>query len=111
MDFSPGQRLEELRERIRAFMAENVYPVELENVLAQHPYVAAVTVVGVPDAEFGQRLKAVVVPHKGRTLDREALLAWLKPRVSRHQMPRVVEFRDELPYTPVGKPDKKALRS
>jgi acyl-CoA synthetase (AMP-forming)/AMP-acid ligase II len=89
---------------------ENVYPVELENVLAQHPDVAAVAVIGVPDAEFGQRLKAVVVAHRGRSLGELALLDWLKARVSRHQMPRTVEFRDELPYTPVGKPDKKALR-
>jgi acyl-CoA synthetase (AMP-forming)/AMP-acid ligase II len=89
---------------------ENVYPVELEHVLVQHPDVATVAVVGIPDAEFGQRLKAVVVARKDSVLDREALLAWLKPRVSRHQMPAAVEFRDELPYTPVGKPDKKALR-
>jgi len=90
--------------------AENVYPIELENVLAQHPDVAAVAVVGIPDAEFGQRLKAVVAAKTGSPLDKAALLAWLKPRVARHQMPAVVEFRDELPYTPLGKLDKKALR-
>lgn len=89
---------------------ENVYPIELENVLARHPEVAAVAVVGIPDAEFGQRLKAVVVARQGSQLDQAALLEWLKPRVARHQMPAVVEFRNELPYTPVGKPDKKALR-
>jgi fatty-acyl-CoA synthase len=89
---------------------ENVYPVELENVLLQHPDVAAVAVVGIPDAEFGQRLKAVVAMRKGTPPDRAALLGWLKPRVARHQMPAVVEFRDELPYTSLGKPDKKALR-
>jgi acyl-CoA synthetase (AMP-forming)/AMP-acid ligase II len=89
---------------------ENVYPIELENVLQQHPDVAAVAVIGIPDAEFGQRLKAVVAPKKGRALDRQALLDWLRPQVSRHQMPAVVELRDELPYTPVGKPDKRALR-
>jgi acyl-CoA synthetase (AMP-forming)/AMP-acid ligase II len=89
---------------------ENVYPVELENVLVQHPDVDAVAVVGVPDAEFGQRLKAVVVIKKNTALDRAALLDWLKPRVARYQMPAVVEFRDELPYTPLGKIDKKSLR-
>ncbi len=89
---------------------ENAYPIELENVLLQHPDLTAVAVVGIPDAEFGQRLKAVVVVRPGRALDARELLDWLKPRVARHQMPARVEFRDELPYTPVGKPDKKALR-
>lgn len=89
---------------------ENVYPIELENVLLQHPDVAAAAVIGIADAEFGQRLKAVVATRKGSPLDTAALLAWLKPRIARHQMPAVVEFRDELPYTPLGKLDKKALR-
>jgi acyl-CoA synthetase (AMP-forming)/AMP-acid ligase II len=89
---------------------ENVYPIELENALLQHPAVAAVAVVGIADAEFGQRLKAVVVTKKGSTLDQGALLGWLKPRIARCQMPAVIEFREELPYTALGKLDKKALR-
>jgi acyl-CoA synthetase (AMP-forming)/AMP-acid ligase II len=89
---------------------ENVYPIELENVLVQHTDIAAVAVVGIADAEFGQRLRAVVVAKKGSSLDQSSLLEWLRPRVARHQMPAVVEFRDELPYTPLGKLDKKALR-
>ena len=89
---------------------ENVYPIELENALVQHADVAAVAVIGIPDAEFGQRLKAFVVPKKDSGLDQAALLAWLKSRVARHQIPAVVELRDELPYTPLGKLDKKALR-
>jgi acyl-CoA synthetase (AMP-forming)/AMP-acid ligase II len=89
---------------------ENVYPIELENALVQHADVAAAAVVGIADAEFGQRLKAVVVAKKDRRLDQAALLEWLKPRVARHQMPAIVELRDELPYTPLGKVDKKALR-
>lgn len=90
---------------------ENVYPVELENVLVQHPDVASAGVVGVPDAEFGQRLKAVMVMKPGMRGDATALLAWLKPRIARHQMPALIEFRDELPYTPLGKLDRRALRS
>src|SRR5262249_24890545 len=81
-----------------------------ENVLHQHPEVDAVAVVGIPDREFGQRLKAVVVKKKGTALlDKGALLGWLQPRVARYQMPAIIEFRDELPYTALGKPDKKAL--
>ena len=88
---------------------ENVYPIELENVLAQHPAVDTVAVVGIPDAEFGQRLKAVVKMKDGTPGDPSTLLEWLKPRVARYQMPAVIEFRDELPYTQLGKLDKKAL--
>ncbi len=88
---------------------ENVYPIELEHILIQHPEIDSVGVVGIPDREFGQRLKAVVKKKDGSTLDRSTLLVWLKPRVARHQMPAIVEFRDELPYTALGKLDKKSL--
>jgi fatty-acyl-CoA synthase len=89
---------------------ENVYPVELENVLVQHLDVDAVAVVGIPDEEFGQRLKAVVVKKRGAALDLGALRDWLRQRVARHQMPAAIEFRDQLPHTPLGKIDKQALR-
>ncbi len=89
---------------------ENVYPVELENILRQHPEVEAAVVVGMPDQEFGQRLKAVVIKKPGARLDQAALLAWLKPRVARYQMPARLEFREELPYTSLGKLDRKSLR-
>lgn len=89
---------------------EKVYPVELENILAQHPDVDSVAVFGIADPEFGQRLKAVIVKKRGATLEQPALLEWLKPRVARYQMPAIIDFRDELPYTAIGKLDKKSLR-
>jgi acyl-CoA synthetase (AMP-forming)/AMP-acid ligase II len=89
---------------------ENVYPIELENVLVKHPEIDAVAVIGIADREFGQRLKAVVIRKKGATLDQATLLDWLKARVARYQMPAIIEFRDELPYTALGKLDKKSLR-
>jgi acyl-CoA synthetase (AMP-forming)/AMP-acid ligase II len=88
---------------------ENVYPIELERVLLQHPHVETAAAVGIADVEFGQRLKAVVVAKRGAALDDATLLAWLKPRVARYQMPAAVEFRDELPYTARGKLDRRAL--
>jgi acyl-CoA synthetase (AMP-forming)/AMP-acid ligase II len=88
---------------------ENVYPCELENVLAQHPDIDAIAVCGIPDEEFGQRLKAVVVFKQGTTLDESTLREWLKPRVARYQMPAAIEFRDELARTSIGKLDKKSL--
>jgi fatty-acyl-CoA synthase len=90
---------------------ENVYPIELENVIAQHPDVDSVAVVGIPDEEFGQRLKAVVVKKRDVTLDQSTLHDWLKLRVARYQMPAVIDFRDELPFTSLGKLDKKLLRN
>ena len=88
---------------------ENVYPCALENVLAQHPDVGSVAVYGIPDEEFGQRLKAVVVKKRRTMLSQSTLLDWLRPRVARYQMPAAVEFRDELARTSIGKLDKKSL--
>jgi acyl-CoA synthetase (AMP-forming)/AMP-acid ligase II len=90
---------------------ENVYPVELENVLVQHPEVEAVAVVGIPDEEFGQRLKAVVVKKRSSAVDVASLRDWLKPRTARYQMPAVIEFVEQIPHTPLGKVDKKALQA
>jgi acyl-CoA synthetase (AMP-forming)/AMP-acid ligase II len=90
---------------------ENVYPIELERVLVQHPDVESVAVVGISDPEFGQRLKAVVVRRRDATLEQSTLADWLRPRVARYQMPAVIEFRDELPHTPLGKIDSKSLRA
>ncbi|MBM0745270.1 AMP-binding protein (plasmid) [Phormidium sp. CLA17] len=89
---------------------ENVYPIDLENMLMQHPDVDSAVVFGIPDAEFGQRLQAVVIKKPHTELNEVMLRDWLKPRVARYQMPALIEFRTDLPYTALGKPDKKALR-
>lgn len=89
---------------------ENVYPVELEHILLKHPDIETAVVVGISDAEFGQRLKAIAILKKDASLTSEDLRIWLKPQVARYQMPAVIEFRESLPYTALGKPDKKALR-
>jgi fatty-acyl-CoA synthase len=88
---------------------ENVYPIELENVLIKHPQVQQVAVVGVSDSEFGQRLKAFVVPENGTNLTEPEIKNWLASRVARFQMPVAVEFLCELPTTHVGKINKKLL--
>ena len=89
---------------------ENVYPIELETVLMQHPDIEAAAVFGIPDPDFGQRLKAVVARKPHALLDQAKLCSWLKPRIARYQMPALIEFRHELPYTSLGKLDKKSLR-
>jgi acyl-CoA synthetase (AMP-forming)/AMP-acid ligase II len=91
--------------------AENVYPLDLENILGQHPGIDSVAIVGIPDDEFGQRLKASVVRQSGNNLDSESLIQWLRPRVARFQMPAQVEFLDQLPLTSLGKVDRRALRN
>jgi acyl-CoA synthetase (AMP-forming)/AMP-acid ligase II len=89
---------------------ENVYPLEVEQLLITHPQVEEAAVVGVHDEDFGQRLKAFVVPVEGADLTEEKLTQWLKARVARFQVPKEIAFMDSMPYTPVGKMDKKRLR-
>jgi acyl-CoA synthetase (AMP-forming)/AMP-acid ligase II len=89
---------------------ENVYPLEVEQLLITHPQVEEAAVVGVHDEDFGQRLKAFVVPVEGADLTEEKLTQWLKARVARFQVPKEIAFMDSMPYTPIGKMDKKRLR-
>lgn len=88
---------------------ENVYPIELENVLMRHEAISQVAVIGIPDAEFGQRLKAFIVLKPKYQLDAADLLEWLKDKIARYQMPKEIAFLVELPTTAVGKIDKKKL--
>ena len=88
---------------------ENVYPIELENILVKHPGVRQTAVIGIPDREFGQRLKAFVVPSTDANLTESEIKDWLASRVARFQMPAAVEFLEELPTTAIGKINKKVL--
>jgi fatty-acyl-CoA synthase len=82
---------------------ENVFPAEVENLLVEHPAVADAAVVGVPDEEFGQRLKAFLVLRPGRSLDPEKVRAHVKANLARHKVPRDVEFVSDLPRNATGK--------
>jgi fatty-acyl-CoA synthase len=79
-------------------------------VLRSHPKIEDVAVAGICDEGFGQRLKAFVLLAEGSGLTQEELLEWLRPRVARFQMPKEITFVDELPYTAVGKVDRKQLK-
>ncbi len=87
----------------------NVYPAEVEAALAEHPDVADAAVVGVPDDEWGERVRAYVVPREGRALEPAAIVAHCRARVSGAKVPREVVFLDELPRTPTGKVKKREL--
>jgi O-succinylbenzoic acid--CoA ligase len=82
---------------------ENVYPSEVEAVLRQHPAVADACVVGVPDAEWGQRVAAMVALRPGATLTEVQLIAFSRERLAGYKQPRRIVFVDELPQTASGK--------
>ena len=86
---------------------ENVYPIELEEVLLQHPKVDAAAALGVKDKEFGQRLVAFIQT-QGK-LEKPEIINWLKPKVARYQMPKALHFISQIPYNSLGKIDRKAL--
>ena len=90
---------------------ENVFPREVEDLLADHEEIEEVAVVGVQDDEFGQRLKAFVVPRAGATLTEDAVRAYVKENLARYKVPRDVVFVDELPRNATGKILKRELRT
>ena len=87
----------------------NVYPNEVEDVIAAHPEVLEVAAVGVPDERSGEAVKVFVV-RKGASLTREALIAHCRESLTGYKVPHLVEFRDELPKTNVGKILRRKLR-
>ena len=89
---------------------ENVYPIEVENVLAGHPAIADVAVIGVPDERWGETIAAVVVRRPGDETSAEAILDWAKERLAGFKRPRKVDFAEALPRNPSGKILKKELR-
>jgi fatty-acyl-CoA synthase len=88
---------------------ENVYPGEVEDVLTAHPGVAEAAVVGVPDDEFGQRLRAFVVARPGRTVTDDGLRSHLRERLARYKVPRDFVFVAALPRNALGKVLKQEL--
>lgn len=87
----------------------NIYPREVEEVLAQHPAVLEVAVGGVPDEKRGETVKAWVVLKPGMTASAEDLMEFSKTQLARYKYPRHIEFRPELPKTTVGKVLKREL--
>jgi len=87
----------------------NIYPRHVEEAIYRHPAIEEVTVAGIEDAYRQQTVKAFVKLRAGQSLDAEGLTAFLKDKLSAIEMPKQIEFRDELPKTLIGKLSKKEL--
>jgi long-chain acyl-CoA synthetase len=90
--------------------AENIYPAEVENALFAHPAVRDAAVIGVPDAKWGEAVKAVVVLKPGEDASADELVAHCRTRIAGYKCPKSVDFVEELPRNPSGKVLKKELR-
>jgi fatty-acyl-CoA synthase len=88
---------------------ENVFPREVEDLLSDHEDVVEAAVIGVPDPDFGQRLKGFVVRKPGAVADEAALKDYVKQNLARYKVPREIVFLEELPRNPTGKVLKRAL--
>ena len=88
---------------------ENVFPAEVEDLLAKHDAVKEVAVVGVDDEKFGQALKAFVATRDGEKLSEEEVKKYVKSNLAGFKVPREVEFVDELPRNATGKVVKREL--
>jgi acyl-CoA synthetase (AMP-forming)/AMP-acid ligase II len=86
-----------------------IAPLEIDNLLAEHPDVAAALCAGVPDERLGEVIHAVVVCRAGTRLDDAALRDWLLARTESFKVPEVFHFRDALPAGPTGKADRRAI--
>ncbi|WP_428774257.1 long-chain-fatty-acid--CoA ligase [Vibrio sp.] len=89
----------------------NVYPREIEEVFMTHPAVAMVAVIGIPNAEYGEEIKAYVVLKPNQELDATELQAWGKAQLATYKYPRFVEIRQQLPMSATGKILKRELKS
>jgi long-chain acyl-CoA synthetase len=89
----------------------NVYPREVEEVMMNHSSVSMVAVIGVPDDQMGEEVKAYVVIKQGTHLTEDELLTWTKERVAAYKYPRKIQFVESLPMNATGKILKRALRN
>lgn len=81
----------------------NIYPNEIDEVLYMHPAVAEACTFGVPDAYRGETVKAAIVVKKDHSLTEEDIVEWCKERLAKYKVPRLIEFREQLPKSAVGK--------
>ncbi len=89
----------------------NVYPREIDEVLLEHPHIQEAVAVGIADASRGESIKVFIVLQPHKELSRTEVLAWCRSKLASYKVPRLVEFRDSLPKTIVGKVLRRSLRA
>jgi long-chain acyl-CoA synthetase len=89
----------------------NIYPAELERVLAGHPDVALVAVGSIPDEEKGELAKAYIVPKTNATPSAEEIIRFSRKQLAAYKVPRAVQFVNDLPRTSTGKVMRRELRT
>lgn len=102
-----------LKDRIKDMIisgGENIYPTEVENAIYGHPDVAEVVVIGVPDAKWGEAVKAIIVPKPGVTPREPDVIAWAAERIARFKLPKSIEIVSSLPRSHTGKVLRRQLR-
>lgn len=102
-----------LHDRIKDMIVsggENIYPAEVENALMLHPDVADGAIIGVPDEQWGEAVKAIVVPRPGSSPDPQAIIEFMRSRIARYKCPKSVDFVQSIPRNPSGKILKRVLR-
>jgi long-chain acyl-CoA synthetase len=103
-----------IKDRIKDMIisgGENIYPAEVEAILAGHPQVADVAVIGVPDDTWGETVKAIVIRKPGAALSADDLIKWSKDKLAGFKRPHSVDFVEIIPRNPSGKILKKDLRA
>jgi acyl-CoA synthetase (AMP-forming)/AMP-acid ligase II len=102
-----------LHDRIKDMIlsgGENIYPAEVENALMQHPAIADGAVIGVPDAQWGEAVKACVVLRPGAQASAAEIIEFLRARIAHYKCPKSVDFLEAIPRNPTGKILKRVLR-
>ena len=89
---------------------ENVYPAEVENAIMGCPGVAEAAVIGVPDARWGEAVKAIVTRAPGLEADEDTVIDWVRARIAGYKTPKTVEFVDALPRNATNKVLRRVLR-
>ena len=90
---------------------ENVYPAEVESAIYGHPHVQEVAVIGVPDAKWGEAVKAVCVPKPGTSIDPDSVIGWAREKVAGFKVPKSVDVIEALPRNASGKILRRELRA